>query len=360
MGTIDLFTVVEAPAERPRHGSATIVELKDGRLLLAWMEHVGGDTIGHDHAPCNIAAMISSDGGYKWTDHRILVENNPDDINIHYPCFLRLKSADILFCYQRLHELKPGAPQKATSFVCRSSDEGETFSSPTKHDILQNSSIGANLLIQLSSGRIIYPIQNVMGDWCGPTDHQVNSCSYSDDDGYSWKQSETWVDLPMRGAMEPHIVELKDGRLLMYMRTQLGAVFQSDSRDGGVTWSKPQTTGLKAPESMPCLIKIPKTGDLLLIWNNSLYDPDFDHCGKRTPLTTAISSDEGRTWENFKDIETDPDYEFTNPSCHFTSQGKVIIMYEASKMDNPNPPGRLGRSCMPLKEAIADIEWFYE
>ncbi len=359
MGTIDVFTVVEAPAENPRHGSATIVELKDGRLLLAWMEHVGGDTIGHDHAPCNVASMISNDGGYTWTDRRILVENNPGDVNIHFPCFLRLQSGDILFYYQRRHELEPGAPQKSTSYVHRSSDEGQTFSAPREHDVIRQNDISGNVLVQLSSGRIILPIQKVIGDWCGPTDHQVNSCCYSDDDGYSWKLSETWVDLPMRGAMEPHIVELKDGGLLMYMRTHLGAVFQSDSRDGGVTWSKPQTTGLKAPESKPCLVKIPKTGDLLLIWNNSLYDPDFDHCGKRTPLTTAISSDEGQSWENFKDIETDPDYEFTNPSCHFTSQGKVIIMYEASKMDNPNPPGRLGRSCMPLKEAIADVEWFY-
>ena len=52
--------------------------------------------------------------------------------------------------------------------------------------------------------------------------------------------------------------------------------------------------------------------------------------------------------------------EFANPSCHFTSAGKAIIMYEASRMDNPDPPGRLGRSCMPMKAAVADIDWFYE
>jgi len=366
MGKMGIFTLVEANADFPRHDSATIVELKDGRLMIAWMEHLGGDMIGHDHAPGNIASMISSDGGYTWTDHRILVENNPGDINIHFPCFLRLKSGDILFYYQRRHELAPGAPQKSTSYVCRSSDEGETFSPPRKHDVIQNNEMSGNLLTQLSSGRIILGIGRTLGNWCGvaangnTADHSVAGCSYSDDEGASWKACETWVDLPRRGAMEPHIVELKDGRLLMYMRTQLGAVFQSNSVDGGVTWSKPQTTPLKAPESMPCLTKIPKTGDLLLIWNNSLYDPDFDHCGKRTPLTTAISRDEGKTWENFKDLETDPDYEFTNPSCHFTSRGKVIITYVASKMDNPNPPGQLGRSCMPLKAAIADVEWFYE
>ncbi len=61
-----------------------------------------------------------------------------------------------------------------------------------------------------------------------------------------------------------------------------------------------------------------------------------------------------------KNIETDPDWEFTNPSIHFTSQGKVIITYVASRMDDTSPPGRLGRSRMPLKMAMADLGWFYE
>ncbi len=365
MAQMEKITVVEASPERPRHDSASIVELKDGSLLLAWMEHVGGETIGHDHAPCNIASMISRDGGRTWADHRILVENNPGDVNIHFPCFLRLQSGDILFYYQRRHELEPGAPQNSTSYVCRSSDQGQTFSSPIKHSVIRDSDMSGNELIQLSSGRVILMNERTLGNWCEVSDgvikdHSVAGCCYSDDDGQSWRQS-AWVDLPMRGAMEPRVAELRDGSLLMFLRTQLGAVFQSKSSDGGVTWSKPQTTGLKAPQSMAHLTRIPETADLLVIWNDGEYDPEFHHTmGKRTPLTVAISKDDGCSWENFKDIETDPTYEFTNPSCHFTSQDKVIITYVASKMDDPNPPGRFGRSCMPLKAAIADLEWFYE
>ncbi len=354
MGTMNVNTVVEANDSYPRHDGASVLELRDGRLLLIWMEYMGGETIGHDHAPCNVATMISEDEGKTWKNHRILVEKNPGDVNIHYPSLLRLKSGEILFYYLRFHQLKPGSPMKFSSFVCRSSDEMETLSPPVKQNIAGNG------LMQLSSGRIILSSEKLFGDWCGSTDHQVSGTCYSDDDGHSWKESTTWVDLPLRGALEPHIVELKDGRLLMYVRTQLGAIFQSDSRDGGVTWSKGQTTGLRASESMPCLVKIPKSGDLLVIWNNSLYDPEFDHSGKRTPLTAAISKDEGRSWENFKDIETDPTWEFTNPACRFTSRDKAIITYVASPMDNPDPPGKLGRSRMPLKAAIADIEWFYE
>ncbi len=351
MGKIDVFTLVEANAEHPRHDSATIVELDNGSLMLAWMEYVGGEAMGHDHAPSNIASMISNDGGYTWTDHRILVENAPGDTNVHYPCLLRLQSGDILFYYLRYHHISPGTPLEASSFVCRSSDEGKTFSSPTKHEFK------GRPLIQLSTGRIILPVLQVLGDWCGPTDHQIAGACYSDDDGYTWKESDNWVDLPMRGALEPHIAELRDGRLLMFLRTQLGAIFQSHSADGGATWSKGQTTGLKGPESMRCLARIPKTGDLLLIWNNSLYDPEYDHYGKRTPLTVAISRDDGRSWENVKNIETDPNGRFTNPSCHFTSQDRVIITYIASQTD---ASGKGDHSCVPLKAAITDLEWFYE
>jgi sialidase-1 len=160
--------------------------------------------------------------------------------------------------------------------------------------------------------------------------------------------------------MEPHVAELRDGRLLMYLRTQLGAVFRSVSEDGGATWSRAQTTCLRAPESMPCLTRIPRTHDLLLVWNHSFYDPGFDHSGKRTPLTVAISRDEGNSWICRKNIEDDPTWEYTNPACHFLSDGRVLIHYVASPMDDPEPPGKLGRNHMPLKCLIADIDWLYE
>ena len=377
MAQMDQITIRKANAAHPRHDGATIVERRDGTLLLAWMEHVGIEAlgnVGYDHSPCHIASMVSADGGLTWTDYHILVENDPGDTNIHYPSFLRLHNGDILFYYLRHHVLKPGEHTKSSPLVCRSSDDGKTWSTPAKHDIITN----GNAPVQLSTGRVVMPDNRPVGewDWCGGpiehyvggrlalpigcyADHWVAGCCYSDDDGQSWKESESWVDLPLRGVMEPHVAELADGRLLMYLRTQLGAVFQSCSTDGGATWSDPQTTGLRAPESMPCLARIPGTGDLLMVWNDSLYRPAFDHSGKRNPLTAAFSRDEGRTWENRKNLETHPDYEFTNPNCYFTRRNQVIITYVKSKMVNPEPPGKLGRSSMPLKAVVADVEWFY-
>jgi len=320
MARMEIRTLVEADARHPRNDGATMIELKDGSLLLAWMEHIGGDLAGHDHSPAHVVAMISEDGGRTWKDKRELAKAGPNDVNVHFPNFLRLRSGEILFYYLIYHHLRPGTTHKASGFLCWSSDEGRTFTPPKKHDVLRDRNVTGSVPVMLSTGRIILPCLRLEGEWCGqtpegyPKDKCYASCCYSDDDGRTWKESESWITLPLRGAMELHVAELRDGRLLGYMRTQLGAVFQTESRDGGVTWSKPQTTGLKAPESMPCLTRIPKTGDLLLVWNNSPYDPEFDHYGKRTPLTVAISRDDGRTWENFKDLETDPEWEFTNPS----------------------------------------------
>lgn len=44
-------------------------------------------------------------------------------------------------------------------------------------------------------------------------------------------------------------------------------------------WSDAQTTGLQSPESFPGLIRTAQTGDLMLTWNDSPYDPKFDHYG---------------------------------------------------------------------------------
>ena len=68
---------------------------------------------------------------------------------------------------------------------------------------------------------------------------------YSDDEGRTWHRSrnETFVllDKGVKGAYamgEPTVIELKDGRLLMLGRTNMGRVFRSFSEDRGETWSE--------------------------------------------------------------------------------------------------------------------------
>jgi len=127
--------------------------------------------------------------------------------------------------------------------------------------------------------------------------------------------------------MEPNIAEAADGSLFMVLRTQLGSVFCSRSTDGGVTWTKPQTTGLIAPESMPQVSRVPGSDKILVVWNHSEYDPSAGHYGKRTPLTVAVTEDCGKTFTNFWNILTDPEASFSNFKINWTSSGYCLLSY---------------------------------
>jgi predicted neuraminidase len=157
----------------------------------------------------------------------------------------------------------------------------------------------------------------------------------------------------MRGLMEPCIAQRSDGSLHMVMRTQLGSVFHSVSTDDGKTWSKAQTTGLRSPESCPCIAAIPGTDAQLVVWNNAEYDSSWiSHYGKRTPLTMAISRDGLRSFSDYIDIETDPGRAFTNPSITVTSDGLFLMNYWTSPY---LPDGRF-RGQIDLKLATFRIK----
>jgi len=369
----EIVMVAEAGEEHPRHGGADLIELKDGSLFMVKMQANQNPKLRHaadDEAPSDLITLKSRDGGRTWGDHQLLIQPGPDDQAAYSPNLLRLRNGDILFRYEIYHRLMYRTKLSISSFACTSRDECRTFSEPvTVWSRSEDHGGSQGDLRQLSTGRVVAPMARLVGyerqDEAG--DHSVAGCYYSDDDGITWKECDAYVDLPLRGAMEPKLEELKDGRLLMVMRTQLGSLFKTYSEDGGCTWSKPQTTGLRAPESCPALRRIPQTGDLVVIWNHSLFDPNFDHSGVRSPLSVAISRDEGVTWEKIKDIETDPEWEFTNPVAIVTREGNLLIAYEASKYKTltgpghlPGTIGRVGRERMHLKLAIVDIDWLYE
>lgn len=353
-----ISVIAQATPEHPRNDSASIAELSDGSLLLVWMEFVRSHEAGHDTAPNRISSLTSRDGGATWTDHRVLVEPAEGEVNVYNPSLLRLADGDILLAYLAYNRLEWGKPLVSSGFVRRSADDGRTFGPPALVWDHKPHASANNTLIQLASGRIVRGAGRVP-IWGGPKGREDSACFYSDDNGRTWSPSSNWVQLPLRGALESHVAQAASGDLVMSMRTQLGSVFLARSTDEGVTWSKPQTSGLRAPESMAPLVRIPGTGDLLLVWNHSFYDPAYDHFGKRTPLATAVSRDDGRTWENIQYLETDPNWEFSNPAVNFTSDGQAIITYFASQMEQSEPPGKLGRSAMTLKSARVSIDWFY-
>lgn len=323
-----IITIRQSTPEHPRHSEPAMIELKDGAVLIVWQEYEGSEAGSEDNAPGHLSAMISRDEGKSWGEHRVLVPNLPGDVNVYSPSLIRSHDGGILLIFFRYNLLEAGKPPQTTAFMWKSNDEGRTFSQSSIIWSKQPLAFASGVVKRLKSGRLLLPICRQTGAVWSTTDHEAAGSAWSDDDGQTWTISQSRPDVPMRGAMEPHVAERRDGGVLMVMRTQLGAVFQSISADGGITWSKPQTTGLKAPESCPELINIPNSDHLMIVWNNSEYDLKFgSHYGKRSPLTAAISKDDGKTWSEPKNIVADPRRCYTNPVACFLSSGRCILAW---------------------------------
>ncbi len=337
------FIIAEATAENPRNTEGDIIELRDGTLLLAWSDFYAGGM--PDHAPARISAKTSQDRGKTWGERFTLLENEGAQ-NVMSVSFLRLASGDILFFY-----LRKNGPDDLQAMVRRSSDELTTLSDPVRCTCDEGYWVVNNARIaQLSDGRLIVPAA-----WHRTIDIDSRNARavvwLSDDEGRTWSRSESALPLPGRGAMEPGVVELCDGRLLMIIRTSLDQIYRSYSGDRGVTWSAPEPMGVGAPVAPSTLVRIPSTGDLLLIWNDCFRaGPEAE--AVRVPLTTAISRDEGATWEHRRDLETDPELWFAYTSVTFVDDRALLTYWVDGRLSDPR--------LLHLKLRSVPVSWFYE
>lgn len=312
-GMESIFELAIAPAtkQNPRNSESAIVQLKDGSLLLGWTEFYAGEP--YDHSPARLVGRISSDGGKSWGEKFTLVENH-GKCNVMEVNFLRLKSGEIALFY-----CEKNTPTTDCRIVMRTSkDEGKTWGEP-KYLSPEARYIGLTngRSLMLSTGRILLEAFEVI-KW-QPITTTESFCLISDDDGKTWWESQR-IRIEDKELDEPVCVELKDGRVMMLMRTNMGAQFVSISEDGGESWSEPKPTELVGPSAPAFVTRIPTTGNLLAIWN---HNPK-DHL--RNPLTAAISRDEGKTWFNFRNIENVADDQFAYPAVTWFDD-KAFLTY---------------------------------
>lgn len=318
--------VYQETKEHPRYTEGSIVEVKPGELLHATTEF--SETTS-DFAKAHIIARTSLDGGQTWGPVREL-QPNIGKLNVLGTTLRWLphdagKPRRLGMLYSVTHSY-----QSIQTFLKVSTDGSQTFG----ESILTTPHPGYNIIAsdrmtQLKSGRLLLPCSYTTD--IEKVNHMVCFSYFSDDGGRTWQKGTGEIDLPKRGAMEPDIVELRDGRILMIMRNQLGTISTSYSSDAGDTWSEPKTlANLKAPESPATIRVIPSTGDLLLVWNDT-YVPDADHGGPRTPLTAAISTDDGQTWRHQRNLESDAARTYAYTSLTFVRDRAVLSYWDEDR-----------------------------
>ncbi len=336
---------------------------------------------------------------------------------------LRLSDGRLGMVYTRQ---KPGysTPHQEWCF-CWSEDQGRNWSKGVlidgpglyapDHGVFQQ--VGHGSMRQLATGRILIPFywqfnglheetrqaaaygrvrgQSILLEVHGHRP-QIGGCYayYSDDLGETWNRSVGSImvwPLPNEdglggfgGTYEPVVQELKDGRVLMLMRTKVGRLFQSISSDGGKNWLGATPTQLSSGD-VPCDIgRLRSTGHLLLVWNQTTGQEVRDGYF-RSRLSVALSKDEAKSWENFRTLECsaglDPTLTYASPArvqhirtkkevgnlpdgfsmYHYPRlafvQGKVVIIYQA----DTEPAGKALQLTWhgEAKVRVVPEEWFY-
>jgi len=309
----------------PRNSEGSFAELKDGRLLFVYSHFYGNSD--DDNSSAVLAARYSSDKGETWTAMDRIIVGKEAVMNVMSVSLLRLQDGRLALFYGRKNSNYDSRP-----VVRFSEDDGESWSEavsclnePIGYYVLNNDRV-----IQLKEGphkgRIIVPLarHSLLSEapegidvlapaaelWSRPDVgidfHGRIVCALSDDGAKTWRLSQDSFEVfDSNGnrtvAQEPGVVELRNGKILMYIRSEGGQYFCT-SEDGGDTWSKPYMSPLHSPISPASMKRLPN-GDLLALWNNYDAVPGGTLDGLRTPLATAVSSDEGITWNHVKLLE---------------------------------------------------------
>ncbi len=186
-----------------------------------------------------------------------------------------------------------------------SMDHGESWSAdrPLLSDGIW--AVPRNNALTLRSGRILVPVEAVIGD-------QEGSLFLGTSDS-----GEHWDVSPMvSGGSQPVLGQRADGSLFALMR-MAPKITQAESSDEGRTWTTAIPTPINNPDSGISMTRL-RNGHLLLVYNDS---PDA-----RSPLNIVRSVDDGRTWEQPLVLESNPG-EYSYPCIVQTDDDMIHITY---------------------------------
>ncbi len=326
------------------HGWPTVARRKNGQLLVS----CSGGREAHVCPFGRVELISSDDGGATWSEARVLMDTPIDDRDsgvletakgsilvttftslAYVPSLERARKiaagekgawpAEKMDRWLAVHNQLNEAQRKAQLgvWMLRSTDGGKTFGEPYRS--LVNSPHGP---IQLADGRVLYAGKNLWENvpWVGVCE--------STDDGQNWRRL---GGIPPRDGdsvenyHELHAVETTDGRIVAQIRNHnranSGETLQSESDDGGRTWTQPRSIGVWG---LPSHLLRLADGRLLMTYGH-----------RRPPYgnQARVSTDGGRTWSEPMVISGDgAGGDLGYPSTVQLADGSLVtVWYEQMK-----------------------------
>ncbi len=326
------------------HGWPTVARRRNGELLVV----CSGGREAHVCPFGWVEMMRSTDGGRTWGWPRVLMDTAIDDRDAGV-CetargSLLVTTFTSLAYIEYMKEAKPGTKGRFTkwtkeglarwkaahrrtpaaerermlgTWMLRSTDSGVTWSVPYRVPV--NSPHGP---IQLSDGRLIYAGKRLWHE------NERNGVADSSDDGKTWR----WLaEIPTREGdsfadyHELHITEAASGHLICHIRNHASAnereTLQTQSSDGGRTWSMPHPIGVWGLPS-----------HLLRLQDERLL-MSYGH--RREPFgnLARVSEDHGKTWSDPLTISNDGlGGDLGYPSTAQLDDGSLVtVWYEVMK-----------------------------
>jgi len=305
-GAVHGAEFVQTPVRGQVHAS-TFVCLTNGDYVAAWFE-------GTKEGASDVAIFGSRRVAGVWERPCVFAKVNAD--SPHWNPVLRIGDDGRLCLY-----FKVGRNcSDWRTYLAESRDEGLSWTEP--RELIAGECRGGrgpvrNKCLRLPSGRWLAPASREIGRWRAFVDR-------SDDDGNTWTASAEIgmpPELPKAGVIQPTLWEDREAVLHAYMRSTTGRIWESRSRDGGMTWETAVPTPLPNNNSG---IDIAKDGD------GSLYlalNPTTAGRNSRAILEVWKSEDDGGTWRVFKTLEKEDQGEYSYPCIRVVRQGVLAVSY---------------------------------
>jgi Neuraminidase (sialidase) len=323
--------------------------LQGGELVITFREACRRRFATHIDSTAKAVMIRSTDLGRTWSE-KVVVWNEPG-VSLQDPSICQLTNGNLLVNYftwgvgtesqapQRVGRLRDLDGEHVAwgigTFVVRSFDQGRTWTEPPIQVAPPESERGvaiatSDAVLELSTRDLLIPLE--VGY---PNELERAAVMRSVDGGQTWDDVQTIAHDPLGqlGFYEPSLLQTPTGKVICLMRTHVRGIetseaasylYQSDSADGGRTWSVPTKTPVWGHPAHLCALS---NGKILCVY------------GYRRPpygIRACVSEDDGETWRIDDEIIIRSDGKSDDlgyPTAVELPDGEVLVVYYMHPLD---------------------------